>query len=533
MVDTVNGLFDFDVNKMLGISEVLPANMITDPNYQSNQDIAGLFGGAGQVISAINEGAYTPEVILRGLGGIKAGREGEIAKQLKNYMTRQDIMNQNLAIQKLQGDIAKQPYEIGEAKNKWFQSSFKTRGLQDSYNYLEKTDPDLLMQFQTNPDKFWELYNAGDPRFQKYSQGEMNAAQLLGLDPQRRDEWTPQQIDDFDEIISAPSPKEAAEINAKAMADHKANPNRVPYIHTRSRNEVIADIRRRDKGMTTTNGNGKVVDAGYTRTEKSNLPVGQFRPTKDFPEGGFKGSDGKLYTPEQWNEMGIEQQNILSEDIDYADYQERKKELYGQMRTDKDSAKYAFHNMDRTSDYLEKILSDPKKFKSLFTWDGRLAIQVNKSTGAFFATESKAQDIVNLLNTIKGQNFVNEIQLMRQNNKTGGAVGNVSDREVAMFQDMAANLNWSGSADQLWSELNDLYERGHKMNQTYVDSFKEYYGEKEFNRYNMGSLSRDKKIFNRSLEGAEVLNKQLEFNEKMKGFNGSTISSGGFTLLNP
>jgi len=113
----------------------------------------------------------------------------------------------------------------------------------------------------------------------------------------------------------------------------------------------------------------------------------------------------------------------------------------------------------------------------------------NEVTGNFFAeVGSDAQDIVNQLNTIAGQQFTNEIQIMRQNNKTGGAVGNVSDKEVEMFKNMAASLRYSGSASELWYQLNLLRGQGKKTATVYIDSFNTYYGKEKSDRFRVNAL---------------------------------------------
>ena len=111
---------------------------------------------------------------------------------------------------------------------------------------------------------------------------------------------------------------------------------------------------------------------------------------------------------------------------------------------------------------------------------------------------------------------------MRANNKTGGAVGNVSDREVSMFQNMAANLDYSGSPEQLWSELNSLYNQGQRMNNMYVDNFRDYYGEEEFNRYKMDKLKLTPKAYNPLLQESLTAQKEGKFKSKVDSVKPST-----------
>jgi hypothetical protein len=500
-----NGLLDyiqdFDINKALGVQYGLPKGMLS-PEIESQMGVGGTVAGIGNVIEGMQQGAGTPENIFRFLTGQKAGRQNVIDTAAKNYLSQ-------LNIAKLQGDIAqdpyklaklkfeveKAPYEVGELQNKFYQSSFKTQSIKDEFKKLQDEGrTDELNTLMANPDKYFELKQSTDINKMTYSQPELSAARILNLNVRDRKNWNEQDEINYNAIISAPSVEEAASLNAEALARHKADPNRVPYVYTPSRNEVIAKIRKQNKGQVVTNqvGQQQVVQQPYSTNELSNLPVGAFEGTGQgkYKDGGFKGADGKIYTNDEFNKLGLEQQNLLSLDVTREEYVESRKKLNEDMRTDRQSTSYAFKNSDRTARYLEKILDDPVKFKKLFSKFGRIRVKVNEVTGSVISEMGgEGQDIVNLLRTIKGQQFTNEIQDMRANNKTGGAVGNVSDREVEMFQNIAANLNYSGSAEQLWAELNDLYQSGFNMANRYRDNFKDFYGEDEFKRYRIGELS--------------------------------------------
>ncbi len=85
---------------------------------------------------------------------------------------------------------------------------------------------------------------------------------------------------------------------------------------------------------------------------------------------------------------------------------------------------------------------------------------------------------------------------MRANNETGGAVGNVSDREVAMFQSIAAALQNSGSAEFMYTQLSNLYNnstdvlrRNKKVyTELYGESYSEKFGLNEFNVEDYGKV---------------------------------------------
>lgn len=524
-----NGLLDyiqdFDVNKALGVQYGLPKGMLS-PEIESQMSVGGTLGGVSNVIEGMQQGASTPENIFRFLTGQKAGRQNVINTATQNYLNQLniaklqgDIAQDPYKLAKLQFEVEQAPYQLEDLKNKTFDSSIRSQSIKLKLKQLQESgDVESLIQFSENPTEYFKAERGASSKFKQYTEGEKNAARLLGLDIRESDSWNEQQVSNYDAIISAPSQEQAAKLNAEALAKHKADPNRVPYVYTPSRNEVIAQIRKQNKGVTTVSSDGteKIVEPTFTRVEKQSLPVGQFEPTKDYPEGGFKGSDGRLYKPEDWNKLGLEKQNLLLRDVTRDEYVQQDKLLTENMRTDEQSAQYGFRNVERTNKAIERVLDNPEKFMKLFdTAGGRLPIKLNQATGAFFATESEAQDIANLLNTIKGQQFTNEIQLMRNNNKTGGAVGNVSDREVSMFQNMAANLDYSGTPEELWYQLNLLYGQGNKMVGIYADNFNKYYGDSNTKRYGVNNYRYDAKPYDSDLNRVLSGKKVEEFNEKM------------------
>ena len=530
-----NGLLDyienFDINKGLGVQYGLPKGMLS-PEIESQMSVGGTLGGVGNVIEGIQSGAGVPENIFRFLSGQKTGRQSVANTATQNYLNQLniaklqgDIAQDPFKLAKLKFEVEKAPFEIGEVRNKFYQSSFKTQSIKKEFQELEEQGKtEELNTLLGNPEKYFEFKQSKDINKLDYSQPELSAARILQLNVRDRKNWSQTDELNYDAIISAPNVAEAARLNAESAARNREDRN-IPYVYTPSRNDVIAQIRKNSKSTNVPQANQQtnVAEPSYAPTNLSNSPIGQFAPTEKFKEGGVKGSDGKIYSTEAFNKLGIEKQNLLLRDVNRKEYATEDKVLFDNIRTDKGSAQYANYNAGRTAQYIEKILDNPEKFTKLFnTFSGRLPITLNKATGNFIATESAAQDIANLLNTIKGQQFTNEIQLMRANNKTGGAVGNVSDREVSMFQNMAANLDYSGSPEQLWSELNSLYNQGQRMNNMYVDNFRDYYGEEEFNRYKMDKLKLTPKAYNPLLQESLTAQKEGKFKSKVDSVKPST-----------
>jgi len=72
---------------------------------------------------------------------------------------------------------------------------------------------------------------------------------------------------------------------------------------------------------------------------------------------------------------------------------------------------------------------------------------------------TKAKDLSGTLNTIKSNISIDELMSMREASKTGGALGNVSDRENQMLADAAGALETEQTQDQLVSNLKEIRKR--------------------------------------------------------------------------
>ncbi len=81
------------------------------------------------------------------------------------------------------------------------------------------------------------------------------------------------------------------------------------------------------------------------------------------------------------------------------------------------------------------------------------------------------------LNSLLSQQFAQAIQAMRDASKTGGAVGNVSDREGDRFESMVASLSQSQNEEQFRQNLDKVIEYGSFLKSTYADKYKSTYGE--------------------------------------------------------
>jgi len=72
---------------------------------------------------------------------------------------------------------------------------------------------------------------------------------------------------------------------------------------------------------------------------------------------------------------------------------------------------------------------------------------------------TKAKDLSGSLNTVKANISIDELTSMREASKTGGALGNVSDRENQMLADAAGALETEQTPEQLANNLKEIRKR--------------------------------------------------------------------------
>lgn len=498
-------LLGFDYNQALGVQYPVPQGLLGD-NLETQMNVGGTLGGLGALIKTQQEGGGFGEGLYSYLVGDRAGRQQVVNTAATNYANKLNILSKQnqlardpYELAKLKFDVEKQPYELGELRNKFYESSYKIQGMEEEMLKLAREGRyDELTAIQANPKGYFDKKTETNINNQTYSQGELSAAQALGLDVKKRSSWSDQDIMDFDAVTNAPSVEEANKINRENLAKHLENPQRYPRIYEPSRNEVLGQIRKQRKGTVRTSSTGQeeVVQPAFTSTERSNIPLGYFPANEQYPEGGVKGSDGKIYSMEDFDKQGVAKQDILlNEYLKPDDIAKETSALFKEAKKDHRMSKYAHKTISRSNRAIERLLEDPEKMGRLFDYWDRGVITFDQKTNFFLANEMEAQDIKNLLETVGGQQFTNEIQDMRANNQTGGAVGNVSDREVEMFKNMAANLRYSGTREELYTNLVDLYNQGNGLIKSYNNTFKDYYGENTSNRYKIDEISYNQKQF--------------------------------------
>ena len=506
MADGLLDLENFDYNTMidkaLGTTNQPFRQYIQDPNFGSSLNVDTGMGGIDGYLNSLYKGKSIPQKVMATLTGAKTARQAGINQGTTNLFNQQKFNKNYVDLTKAKQDVLINQDKIGafgeealirqnkiiDLQNKNYLTSLRNVGIKDRFKQLqEKADGgDLdalkkLQQFAVTPQKYMELEQTKDIDNLDYSQGEISAAKMFNLDVRNRTNWNNEQEANFSKVVNAPSVIQAAEDNRANMAAHRADPMNVPYEKILNVNEEIARIRKNNRGSI----NGDVAE----KVMEKAMPIGKFEPNEKYPEGGFKANNGKIYHLPEWNNLGIDYQQAYSRDRNRDELNKEIDRIDLAAKQDYASSQYGVRSIERTNLALERLLDDPEKFQKLFDTDGRFKFKFNELSNNYVAElGSDAQDIVNLLNTVAGQQFTNEIQIMRKNNKTGGAVGNVSDKEVEMFKHMAANIRYSGSAEELWYQLNLLRGQGKKTAEIYTNSFQDYYGEKQYNRYKVNKL---------------------------------------------
>jgi hypothetical protein len=131
------------------------------------------------------------------------------------------------------------------------------------------------------------------------------------------------------------------------------------------------------------------------------------------------------------------------------------------------SANYTLTQIKDTFDTADKLLNDPEALKAISGFTGPISALV---------PGTKAYDAAALINNLQSRNFVSEIQTMRQNSPTGGAVGNVAVAEMQGLSNIPASLQIGQSEKQLRDQLEQLKRRSNAAITSIIDSYKRDYG---------------------------------------------------------
>ena len=546
-------LLDFDYNtiidKALGTTNQPFKGLINDPNYESSLLADTLLGAGLGYTGSLYKNKTIGEKLLSTATGAKAARTKAINDYVQNILKQQQysknvldmtlnrgkIAKQPLELLQLQGKLEQQPYDLiksrfeaeaapyktGQERNKFHESSLFMQGVKDEIKMLEdKGDFDAVNFIKAAPKEYFKKLSERDYRTQPMPDGYNSAAKSIGLDPNNRANWSQQDWVDLDTLVKAPDSQTAQQTNLATQQANVEDPRGIPLQRIVSRDEhrqQIINRRNREKtmpkdytntgGVTTSDGivnvseeknakefaNDAVFDSTnleyYVPSQKElRQAVIKKGTNKKFPEGAVFTPTGINYTEDEWNNMGSAFKFALrptrkpkvAKDLEIKTLENA--ENAGNQKS------YLFTQVDRRQQVVKEILSKPQFLKDLASVGGRFI--TNLDLGKYGFT-SDVQDIKNLFDLVKNQSFVAEIQDMRANNKTGGAVGNVSDREVAMFQNIAAALQNSGSAEFMYTQLSNLYNNSTEVLRRNKRVYTDLYGESYATKFGLNEFNVD------------------------------------------
>ena len=471
--------YDFDLDKMLGTTVNPVQGLVNDPNFQTEKNIASGLGVADALISGYGK-QYAPEILLRGLINAKSGRQGVIDKQVKGYMTQQDMFTQTLKNRKLNQDIRlneyaeadaplkskKLGYETSEAKNKSILSDTQIDGIQR----LIKTLPEHEQ---------YELATVGPKAFynnRPITQQDRIFYESIGV-PNRFQ--IPEDKVNIIREYNLTMPQEAADRH-NALEDSKVfntthyKPNYVTGKLDFAKNLI------NNNGLNKNNNKNLTEEYNNKNTERNKQVTYGWQSNKDG-NSIFRSFDNKEFTQEEYDNFGTEEA-LMYEATDRDDFKMLKRANNEMARDSRKLVQFGIGENRKRSETIEKILNNPKALRALFNTKGRLKVKLNELTSDWFAElGGDAQDVKNFISVLQNKEFTTAITQMRNNNPTGGAVGNVSDKEVAMFKSMAQFLELSGSGGNMYEALKDLYTESGKLQNEYREAYESDFGRKSYN----------------------------------------------------
>ena len=512
-----DSLLDFDynnlINKALGTTNQPFSGLIADPNYNSSLNVDTLLGGLTGYSNSLYKNKNNWEKGLSTLLGAKAGRTAGINSYVENLLSQQKFSKNALDMVETKGKIAQQPLDL-------LIKGYKAKEAPIDYEIkqydLEKAPLDLILkrnEANLSTSQLNGLRNLAStlPEEERNKLVSMGAKSYYEMNKLSNEEKIFYQSIGVDNIFDIPDNKvdiiskfnntvpqaDADTHNANEYAKYKADPLNYVPSYKQGKLDFVENLQKNNTNNS----------PSYNKRPQEKL----YGWTKDA-EGQevYRGMGGEVMTKDEFNNLGRREKLLYNEANNRDDY----KKVYEKLENDKIAdMKIISYGMGETRDVarnIEKILNNPRALKKLFTADGRLKVKLNEMTDSFFAElGGDAQDIKNLIETLKAKQFTVGIQKMRTNNPTGGAVGNVSDKEVAMFQSMEEFLGISGSGKNMYVALKDLYNKTKETQMEFEDMYRQDYGQSAYDESNIPSMMHQYKTFGADADYADTLENAL------------------------
>ena len=486
-----DSLLDFDynnlINKALGTTSQPFSGLINDPNYNSSLNVDTLLGGLTGYSNSLYKNKNDWEKGLSTLLGAKAGRTKGINSYVDSLLTQQKYSKNVLDMTETQGKIAQQPldlilkgYQVKEApmdlelkqyalenapldliqkRNDTNLSTSKLNGLRNLASTLPDTERNKLVTM--GAEAYYDM--------NKLSNAEKIFYQSIGVD--NIFDIPDDKVDIIRQYNDTVPQADADEHNAKQDELAFQYPNSYVPRYIEGKNDFARRI-----------ANGNQNNSNQEPTNYSRGVQKQLGWQEIDGEQKFLTMDNKQFTQEEYDNLGTEEA-YLYEQTDRDSFNQAKKDFNKMNGNARKITTYGVGQNRKLARTIEKVLNNPKALRALFDSEGRLKVKINEMTDGWFAElGGEAQDIKNFIEVIKNKEFDNNITNMRNSSPTGGAVGNVSDREVAMFKSMGQFLDYTGSGGNMYEALKDLYSQSQELQEQYEQAYISDFGQKNFDK---------------------------------------------------
>ena len=486
-----DSLLDFDynnlINKALGTTSQPFSGLINDPNYNSSLNVDTLLGGLTGYSNSLYKNKNDWEKGLSTLLGAKAGRTKGINSYVDSLLTQQKYSKNVLDMTETQGKIAQQPldlilkgYQVKEApmdlelkqyalenapldliqkRNDTNLSTSKLNGLRNLASTLPDTERNKLVTM--GAEAYYDM--------NKLSNAEKIFYQSIGVD--NIFDIPDDKVDIIRQYNDTVPQADADAHNAKQDELAFQYPNSYVPRYIEGKNDFARRI-----------ANGNQNNSNQEPTNYSRGVQKQLGWQEIDGEQKFLTMDNKQFTQEEYDNLGTEEA-YLYEQTDRDSFNQAKKDFNKMNGNARKITTYGVGQNRKLARTIEKVLNNPKALRALFDSEGRLKVKINEMTDGWFAElGGEAQDIKNFIEVIKNKEFDNNITNMRNSSPTGGAVGNVSDREVAMFKSMGQFLDYTGSGGNMYEALKDLYSQSQELQEQYEQAYISDFGQKNFDK---------------------------------------------------
>tara|TARA_R110000823_G_scaffold233287_1_gene359728 strand:+ start:647 stop:2308 length:1662 start_codon:yes stop_codon:yes gene_type:complete len=489
-----NGLLDlenFDYNAMidkaLGTTNQPFKGLINDPNYNSSLNVDTGIGALLGYYNSLYQGKTPIEKGLAAATGAKGARTKGINDYVQNILTQQKYSKNMLDMTKTQGELRQQPLDL-------LIKGFKAKEAPMDYELkqydLEKAPLDLILKRNeanlstSNINGLRNLSSTLPPKEQQ-KLVTMGAKAYYEMNKLSNEEKIFYQSIGVNDIFNIPNDKvdiirEYNNTVPQADADaHNAKQDELAFQYPTSYVPKYIDGKN-DFSKKIANGNNNNLNQEPTNSSRNVQKQIGFQEING--EQIFVAMDNKRFTQEEYDNLGTEEA-YLYEQTDRDSFNQAKKDFNTMNGNARKITTYGVGQNRKMARTIEKVLNNPKALRALFDSEGRLKVKINEMTDGWFAElGGEAQDIKNFIEVIKNKEFDNNITNMRNSSPTGGAVGNVSDKEVAMFKSMGQFLDYTGSGGNMYEALKDLYGQSQELQQQYEEAYILDFGQKNFSK---------------------------------------------------